>query len=97
MTAAGLFKLPNKTLRWDNDAGGFLVEVTPKQLAEAFADMHDEGQAQFFIEVAAIASGWEGGNFPQWYMVGRHLARCACSTDEARSLIREIAQGASAS
>lgn len=69
------------------------IELTPRQIAEAFASLGDEGQAQVIIEVAEIASRWTGTTFAQWYQVGRHLARCECSTDDARDLVRDIYQG----
>lgn len=68
------------------------VKLTPAQLAEAFCDLDDELQAQFFIEVARIASTWAPGNFMQWHSVGRHLRDCPCSTLEAVDLVREIAE-----
>lgn len=70
------------------------VDLTPHQLAVAFADMGDESQAQFFIELAEIAARWEPGNVDQWYAVGRHLVTCGCSTDAARDLVHRIAEGA---
>lgn len=63
-------------------------------LAEAFARLSDDDQAQFFIEVASIAAEWAPGGIHQWYAVGRHLATCSCSTPEARDLVRDIAAGA---
>jgi hypothetical protein len=67
---------------------------TPAQIAEAFCEMNDEQQAQFFIEVARIGASWETpGNVMQWFSVGRHLRDCACSTDQARELVRDIAYG----
>ncbi len=70
-----------------------IIEVSPLKLAEWFADMGDEDQAQFFIEVAHIAETWEGTNMDQWYAVGRHLTTCVCSSPEARDLIRRLAAG----
>jgi hypothetical protein len=77
------------------------VKLTPKQLAEAFCEMNDEDQAQFFIECAAIAATWKvdpremsGGPGMQWWSAGRHLATCDCSTHEAREMVRDIADGA---
>ena len=67
------------------------VDFTPKMLAESFADMGDEDQAQFFIEVAKIAERWTDGNFNQWAAVGGHLKRCSCSTPEARDMVRDMA------
>jgi hypothetical protein len=73
------------------------VEVTPQVLAEAFAAMDDEAQAQFFIEVAALARKWKDADpGRQWFAVGRHLRTCTCSTEEARDLVREIATGVDA-
>jgi hypothetical protein len=71
------------------------VEVTPVMLAEAFCSMGDEDQAQFFIEAARIARGWRGfAATMQWHYVGRHLATCACSTGDAREMVREISETA---
>jgi hypothetical protein len=76
------------------------VEMNPRMLAEAFCELGDEAQAQFFIECAAIAETWTDsrGNktWPssQWYSVGRHLRTCTCSTSEAREMVDAIATGA---
>lgn len=74
---------------------------TARELAEAFCELDDEAQAQFFIECAAIASTWCStptsmnlGADWQWYLVGKHLATCACSNDDARDMVREIARAA---
>lgn len=69
------------------------VALTPAQLAEAFCDMNDEDQAQFFIEVAALAEKWPDRSGMQWILVGRHLRECGCSTDQARELVRTIVEG----
>jgi hypothetical protein len=73
------------------------VPVGPQELAQAFAQMDDEQQAQFFIEVAKIAKEWPnaplGGAEMQWIRVGVHLRKCECSTEEARDLVRTIALG----
>ena len=68
------------------------VQLTPMQLAEAFCEMSDERQAQFFIDVARISATWSGGAGMQWFSVGRHLRNCECSTEEARDLVMEIAE-----
>lgn len=68
------------------------VEMTPALLAQAFADMSDEAQAQFFIDVAAIAATWGPDPHHQWYLVGRHLRTCSCATDESRELVATIAR-----
>jgi len=67
------------------------VKLTPAQVAEAFADLDDEQQTRFFVEVARIASTWEPGTAPQWRLVSRHLRDCPCSTDDARELVRDLA------
>lgn len=77
------------------------VQLTPRELAEFFCSMDDEKQAQFFIEAASIAAKWEtneqglGADW-QWYSVGRHLRTCSCSTEEARDLVKSIADAAAA-
>lgn len=71
--------------------------MTPRQLAEAFCEMNDEQQAQFFIECADIAQTTWGVStldiWHQWYRVGRHLRDCTCSTHEARQMITNIYSG----
>lgn len=70
------------------------IIATPAELAEAFCDMNDEQQAQFFIDVAEIGRSFRGlGAGYQWWLVGKHLKTCACSTEDARDLILEIAKG----
>jgi hypothetical protein len=72
------------------------VTLTAVELADAFCEMGDEQQAQFFIEVARIADGWPPGIMPrgwQWREVGKHLRNCSCSSESARALVREIADG----
>jgi hypothetical protein len=68
------------------------IPMTPATLAAAFCEMDDEQQAQFFIEAARIAQTWPSeAKAMQWFYVGRHLKTCACSTWEARDMVREIA------
>jgi hypothetical protein len=47
------------------------------------------------VYVARIMSTWDGFGSASAYMqasfIGRHLATCECSTEEARELIRNIA------
>ena len=66
--------------------------MTPQMLATAFADMMDEDQAQFFIDVAELAKEWGADPYAQWYLVGRHLVTCSCATDEAREMVTAIAR-----
>lgn len=73
------------------------IDVNPAMLAAAFCELNDDDQAQFFIEVAAIAEAWDHAFGPswQWARVGRHLATCDCSTDAARDLVQTIARTSS--
>lgn len=70
------------------------IKLSPLQLAQAFADMDDELQAQFFIEAARIMDAWDGpaSRIMQSHSIGRHLRDCACSTYEARALVQDIAE-----
>lgn len=63
--------------------------------AEWFAALSDEQQADFFVAVAKASRKWpcQGSWTTQYWLVGRHLRDCACSTDDARDLVREIASG----
>lgn len=68
------------------------LTLTPREIAEAFADMNDEDQAQFFIEVGAIFESWGvAERNMQASKIGGHLRTCACSTWEAREVVRTIA------
>ena len=71
------------------------MTLTPRQLAEVWCEMNDEDQAQFFIEAAAIIRTWPDimGRQLQAMEVGKHLAECSCSNDDARELVRDIVAG----
>lgn len=69
------------------------IEIDIALMAEWFAGLDDERQADFFIEVSRIAKAWPGYQGNQWYLVGRHLKTCECSTFEARDMIEHIACG----
>lgn len=72
----------------------FDVEITPEMAAQAFADMNDDEQAQFFVNAARIAAEtYEGSPQSQWIRIGDHLATCKCSSDAGRELIRSIQYG----
>jgi hypothetical protein len=72
------------------------VRLSPAELAEAFCDLDDEKQAQFFIEAARIIQTWSVvSRVTQAHAIGRHLRDCECSTYEARALVTEIADGVS--
>jgi hypothetical protein len=69
------------------------IAVTPERVAEMFASLDDDGQAQVFVEVAKIAALWTDTNMDQWSAVGAHLRDCECSTDGAREIVERIAFG----
>jgi hypothetical protein len=72
------------------------IELSIETAAQFFAGLSDNEQAQFFIEVARIATEtYVGGYGPreQWYRIGSHLKNCKCSTDEARQIVHELANG----
>jgi hypothetical protein len=74
------------------------AEFTPLMLAEAFCDMGDEDQAQFFIECTAIMGRWGPGKREmQAHYIGGHLKTCACSNEKTRDFIGEIAYAATES
>jgi hypothetical protein len=69
---------------------------SPEGLADEFCKLDDDAQAQFFVHVAKIMSAWPGtslgvASYAQASFIGRHLATCECSTEQARDLIRNIA------
>lgn len=62
--------------------------------ARWFSGLSDEQQADFFIAVAAEAMQWPAQpQGDQWWRVGRHLRDCDCATEEARELVRDLADG----
>lgn len=70
------------------------LTLTPEQIAEAFCALDDQGQADFFIAVAAFAKkNWEDSPMTQWMAVGNHLRSCECSNDDARDVIESIHYG----
>jgi hypothetical protein len=73
------------------------IKLTPEELAEAFCEMDDDSQAKFFVECARIERSWDrAGSFmyvDQWREVGKHLRECACSTEDAREMVRRLADG----
>lgn len=68
------------------------VTLDIETLADAFAEMTDDDQAQFFVAVAARFAKFQNGATQGWF-IGGHLRNCECSTEEARELIRDIADG----
>ena len=66
------------------------VAMDVELVAKWFCGLNDEQQAQFFIEVARTGLTWTDPGH-QWWGLGRHLKKCGCSTDEARTMLCDIA------
>lgn len=72
--------------------GDTLPDSAVRPLAVEFCKMDDDQQAQFFVEAARIMDAWgAGARDRQAWFIGRHLATCACATEEARELVRMMA------
>lgn len=71
------------------------IDLDIKTAAQWFSALSDEQQADFFVEVAEAAKQWQcqGHWGYQFWLVGRHLRDCKCSNDDARQLVREMADG----
>lgn len=72
------------------------IDLDIKTAAQWFSALSDEQQADFFVEVAAEANRWPTNGMHwgyQFWLVGRHLRDCNCSSDDARQLVREISEG----
>jgi hypothetical protein len=69
------------------------VELDVELVAKWFCELDDEKQADFFIQVAKRAKGWERDQGHQWWLVGRHLVNCICGTTEALDLVAELSYG----
>lgn len=73
------------------------VTLTLEQVAAWFANLDDDSQARFFVEVAKAAKNWKSnsglGASWQWYQIGSHLKNCECATEEAREIVRAMHEG----
>lgn len=71
--------------------GDTLPDSAVRPLAVEFCKMNDDQQAQFFCEAARIMDSWGAGkrDTQAWY-IGRHLATCACATEEGREFLRMV-------
>ena len=68
------------------------IKPTVHELAACFAEMGDEDQAQFFVEVAKEMEKW--GAFErdmQLNFIAGHLADCSCVSQAARDLVTSLA------
>ncbi len=64
------------------------VDVDVAYLAEQFAALTDDAQAQFLC-LAAAKLGPKAADH-QAFHIGRHLSGCECSTEAGREFVREI-------
>lgn len=71
------------------------VSIDLEKLAEIFANLDDDSQAQFFVYVAKQMRTWpsndSGGMESQAQFIGGHLRNCSCSTEDARQFVLNIA------
>lgn len=75
--------------------------ITVRELAEWFAGLEDERQADFFEQVGLIMESWErpervaywNGAEGQQIAIGRHMRTCACVSEAGRRVIENIAYG----
>lgn len=58
--------------------------------AKWFSGLSDDEMCRFFVAVAREAKGWPTYPDMMWCYVGKHLAECECSTDDAREMLRAI-------
>lgn len=69
------------------------IELTVETAAKWFVGLSDEQQADFFVEAAKASLAWGPLWAGQYYSAGRHLRDCECSTNEARELVKTLAEG----
>ncbi|HXF89538.1 MAG TPA: hypothetical protein VNK48_14375 [Xanthobacteraceae bacterium] len=75
------------------------VRLSIELAAQWFASLDDDAQARFFVAVCEAAERWprdKGVNFGpahQWWLVGRHLKDCECSSEAARDMVRQMYDG----
>ena len=70
------------------------VNLTIDDLAKAFCDLSDDGQARFFVAVAKEMKGWDCPQAMQFQIgfIGGHLVTCECSTEDAREWVTLLAE-----
>ena len=71
----------------------YIKEITPKQIAEAFANMPSDEQAEFFSHFAEIAFGWpvQDGLFIQLHSISRENNL----TEQGKNAMRLIGESVS--
>lgn len=68
-------------------------DLSARDIGEAWAEMDDDAQAQFFVHAARAMGRWRRMDLEmQLFAIGRHLAKCECSTMEARELVLSLAE-----
>lgn len=67
------------------------IELDIETAAKWFANLDDDSMCRFLVAVAEEARRFPGDPDNQWFYLGGHLRNCACSTDEAREMIRKWA------
>lgn len=67
------------------------LKLSPSDIAGAFAEMADEDQAQFFIEVSSQMESW-GHDKKQIQLlnIADHLRKCSCSNTDTRDMLRDF-------
>ena len=62
------------------------LRLNAEDIADAFCQLDDDAQAQFFVHVAAIMRAWPepGGHHMQNLYIARHLRDCEFVTAGAR-------------
>ena len=64
------------------------IELDIETAAKWFAGLDDDEMCRFLVAVAKEAQSFKNGADSQWYYLGGHLKNCACSTEDAREMIR---------
>jgi hypothetical protein len=64
------------------------IELDIKTAAQWFAGLDDDEMCRFLVAVAEEAKAYTGSPDNQWYYLGGNLKSCACSTEDARHMVR---------
>lgn len=69
------------------------VRMSAAELALAFCQLDDDGQAQFFVEVARTFAAWPepAAAALQVSAIARHMRTCECSSPDAIDWVRDLA------
>lgn len=69
------------------------VDITTEIFAKWFCSLDDEKQADVFVAITNEAKSWDNHQGSQWFLVGKHLLTCECSTPEAQNMVEELYNG----